>query len=82
MRPVPVLKDGYGSEVIQNGKRVLTRQYEFTNIHNEPVLIQEHSWGHTKAVPGHGAEPHFNIRLIDGSKINGSEIKGHYNFPR
>lgn len=29
------------------------------------LLIQEHSLGHGKATPLHGAEPHFNVRPVE-----------------
>jgi hypothetical protein len=44
-------------------------------------MIQEHSQGHAKATPNHGAEPHFNVRPIDN--IDTGSVKGthgHYNF--
>ncbi|WP_258129670.1 HNH/endonuclease VII fold putative polymorphic toxin [Flavobacterium columnare] len=77
-----VLEDGYGSPVIgKNGTPVQTRNYEFKNAKGETITIQEHSLGHTKATPNHGAEPHFNVRdsnLRTGS-VEGTH--GHYNFP-
>ena len=41
--------------MMEGGYPVETRQYKFLNDRGEAVLIQEHSWGHKKAVPGHGA---------------------------
>lgn len=51
------------------------------------MVIQEHSLGHAKATPLHGAEPHFNVRpvepitgkVLDTGSVTGTH--GHYNFP-
>lgn len=76
------LEDGYGGYVRgQNGLPVEVRQYHFTNRHGAQVVIQEHSLGHIKATPMHGAEPHFNVRPIEN--LNTGSIAGthgHYNF--
>ncbi len=83
----PDLMDGYGKRILDdNGKVVRTREYEFTNIDGKAVYIQEHSLGHAKATPLHGAEPHFNVRPIDGLSgevLNAGSVPGthgHYNF--
>ncbi|WP_379060400.1 HNH/endonuclease VII fold putative polymorphic toxin [Pectobacterium brasiliense] len=60
-----------------------TRQYEFVNNKGEKIFIQEHSLGHTKATPLHGADPHFNVRPSDN--LNTGSVPGthgHYNFLR
>lgn len=51
------------------------------------LLIQDHSLGHAKATPLHGAEPHFNVRpvepltgeILDTGSVLGTH--GYYNFP-
>lgn len=66
---------------IKNYRRVTTRNYYFINGKGEPIVIQEHSYGHKKAVPLHGAEPHFNVRSairIEKDHVEGTH--GHYNF--
>ena len=77
------LKDGLGRTVKGLiGRPIQTRNYEFKGKNNEPITIQEHSLGHTKATTGHGAEPHFNVRPIDN--LNTGHVEGtygHYNFP-
>ncbi|WP_422399004.1 RHS repeat-associated core domain-containing protein [Xenorhabdus griffiniae] len=82
------LGDGYGGVVRNpNGTPVTTRQYHFKDQKGNTIIIQEHSRGHAKATPLHGAEPHFNVRPID--KISGKILDtgsvegthGHYNFP-
>ncbi len=82
------LGDGYGGYVRNaNGTPIEVRQYHFTNADEVPVVIQEHSLGHIKATPLHGAEPHFNIRPVDpvaGNVLDTGSIPGthgHYNFP-
>ena len=79
----PQLEDGYGSPVIgADGAPVTTRQYHFRNIDGEEVLIQEHSYGHDKATPKRGAEPHFNVRPPDNPRTGSVPgTHGHYNFP-
>nr|WP_034947363.1 HNH/endonuclease VII fold putative polymorphic toxin [Gilliamella apicola] len=78
------LEDGYGNKIIgKNGRPIDTRNYEFKGKNNEIITIQEHSLGHTKATPGHGAEPHFNVRPIDNLNTGHVEdTHGHYNFPK
>jgi hypothetical protein len=82
------LGDGYGGIVRNsNGTPVTTRQYHFKDQNGKTVVIQEHSRGHAKATPLHGAEPHFNVRPVD--KVTGQVLDtgsvpgthGHYNFP-
>ncbi|TDB43187.1 RHS repeat-associated core domain-containing protein, partial [Photorhabdus khanii] len=82
------LKDGYGDFVRDpKGAPVETRQYHFRDKKGAEVIIQEHSLGHAKATPMHGAEPHFNVRPVDPKtgKIldtrNVPDTHGHYNFP-
>lgn len=78
----PIQDDGYGNPIIKNGIPVTTRQYHFKNIRGNEILIQEHSYGHVKAVAGKGLEPHFNVRPIDNPNtgyVPGTY--GHYNFP-
>ena len=76
------LKDGSGSKILNDdGSPVMTREYHYNTNNGDPVIIQEHSLGHEKAVPLRGAEPHFNLRPSDnpttGSVMNSH---GHYNF--
>jgi RHS repeat-associated protein len=76
------LGDGYGDRVRdKNGIPLKTRQYHFKDQNGSSVVIQEHSLGHAKAIPLHGAEPHFNVRPAKNMKtgdIPGTH--GHYNF--
>jgi RHS repeat-associated protein len=44
----PNLLDANKNMIIQRGLAVKTRQYEFINSRGEAVLIQEHSWGHSR----------------------------------
>ena len=78
------LEDGHGNTVLgPNYEPVTTRNYHYTNIDGKPVIIQEHSMGHEKATPCHGAEPHFNVRPIDNPRTGSfPSTHGHYNFPR
>ena len=80
----PHLEDGQGNKIkYPNGELVLTREYHYLNKNGEEVVIQEHSWGHSKATPGHGSEPHFNTRKASNlSNGNFPGTHGHYNFPR
>lgn len=74
---------GYGKKVLDSkGMPIQTRNYEF-ECYDKKIVIQEHSLGHVKATPGHGADPHFNIRPIDN--LNTGHVAGthgHYNFPK
>ncbi len=81
------LGDGNGGFVRDaSGVPVETRQYHYKNKSGAAVVIQEHSLGHAKATPLHGAEPHFNVRPTDsgtGEILNTSTASGahgHYNF--
>jgi len=77
----PFLEDGYGNLVMKNGQPVTFREYHFKNNKGETVVIQEHSLGHTKATPQHGADPHFNVRPIDNTRTGSVPgTHGHYNF--
>ncbi|MBP2195840.1 RHS repeat-associated core domain-containing protein [Pantoea cypripedii] len=82
------LGDGYGDFVRnKNGTPIETRQYHFKGEDGATIVIQEHSLGHVKATPLHGAEPHFNVRpiypetnkVLDTGSVSGTH--GHYNFP-
>ncbi|NRD75045.1 RHS domain-containing protein [Shewanella sp. VB17] len=54
---IPMLDESY--------KKIQTREYHFTNIYDEKVVIQEHSLGHSD-FPGSASEkPHFNVREYD-----------------
>ncbi|MGY3912081.1 RHS repeat-associated core domain-containing protein [Aeromonas piscicola] len=78
----PELLDGDGRVIMgTNNQPITTKQYEFINTKGENIFIQEHSLGHAKATPGHGLEPHFNIRPSDNLNT-GSVLgtHGHYNF--
>ncbi|HGE8357329.1 TPA: HNH/endonuclease VII fold putative polymorphic toxin, partial [Serratia marcescens] len=76
------LLDGKGNKILDaNGTPIQVRQYHYTNREGVPIVIQEHSLGHTKATALHGAEPHFNVRPIDN--LNTGSVPGthgHYNF--
>jgi RHS repeat-associated protein len=76
------LLDGSKNKIVdKDGKLIETRNYEFTNIKGETIVIQEHSLGHPKATPGHGADPHFNVRPISNTQTGHVEgTHGHYNF--
>ena len=67
-----------GGHVIkdENGKIVMTREYEYTNRFGKKVLIQEHVFPHI------GSEgPHFNVRPIDKPRTGVFEgTKAHYPF--
>lgn len=50
------LGDGYGVYMRdKNGIPIETRQYHFKDGNGSTVVIQEHSLGHAKATPLHGA---------------------------
>ncbi|SDK90451.1 HNH/Endo VII superfamily nuclease toxins [Pseudomonas libanensis] len=78
------MKDMRGREILSNdGKPILTREYEFTRANSQKIVIQEHSVGHKFGAPGglgdQGA--HFNLRPIGDTrhgKLKGA--KDHYNF--
>lgn len=79
---------GCGNSVLNaNDILVQARQYHYRNKQGLVIVIQEHSMGHIKATPLHGAKPHFNVRSVD--KITGQILDtgsvpgthGHYNFP-
>ncbi|MFV9671137.1 HNH/endonuclease VII fold putative polymorphic toxin, partial [Pantoea sp. KXB25] len=76
------LLDGYSKKVLdKKGMPVQLRQYHFEAKNGKTVVLQEHSLGHEKATPLHGAEPHFNVRPI--TNLNTGSIPGthgHYNF--
>lgn len=51
-----MLGDGYGVYMRnKNGIPIETRQYHFKDGNGSTVEIQEHSLGHAKATPLHGA---------------------------
>jgi hypothetical protein len=79
----PSLRDGNGNTMIaKNGQPIKTRQYEFIDKNKKSIFIQEHSLGRSKAEPGHGAEPHFNVRPSNNPNTGHvSGTHGHYNFP-
>lgn len=57
------------------------RQCGFRKADGEIIYIQEHSHGHEKATPGHGMEPHLNVRPIGKEKTGHLPgTHGHYNF--
>ncbi|WP_240348997.1 HNH/endonuclease VII fold putative polymorphic toxin [Pectobacterium versatile] len=76
------LLDGDGNKIINDkGMPIQAREYHYTNKDGVPVVIQEHSLGHSKATPLHGADPHFNVRPIDNLKTGSFPgTHGHYNF--
>ncbi|PLY45580.1 hypothetical protein F153LOC_08095 [Lelliottia sp. F153] len=58
----PNLPDGSGNTIFNNNRQpIKTRQFKFNTGKDKPLLIQENSLGHSKAKPGHGAEPHFSV---------------------
>lgn len=60
----------------ENGKRIMTREYDYTREDGTTVVIQEHSDGH----PGHKT-PHFNVRPAGKTRIGTVEgTKAHYDF--
>ncbi|MEQ7922637.1 RHS repeat-associated core domain-containing protein [Xanthomonas sp. WHRI 1810A] len=76
------LEDGYGDYVYKkNWEIVQTRDYHFVSNKGSTVIIQEHNYGHIKAEPLRGAEPHFNVRPSDNMRTGSIEgTHGHYNF--
>ncbi|MFY1663991.1 RHS repeat-associated core domain-containing protein [Pseudomonas sp. Pseu.R1] len=74
----PYLEDGYGGYVYKDYKKIQTRSYHFMTNDGKKLIIQDHSYGHVKAMPKHGAEPHFNVRPIDKPQ-NGS-VEGTYGY--
>ena len=78
------MKDMRGREILSNdGKPILTREYEFTRENSQRVVIQEHSAGHKFGAPGgigdQGA--HFNLRPIENTRHGKlKDAKDHYNF--
>ncbi|MFK3795297.1 RHS repeat-associated core domain-containing protein [Pseudomonas sp. NPDC088444] len=76
----PYLEDGYGGYVYKDYKKIQTRSYHFMTNDGKKLIIQDHSYGHVKAMPKHGAEPHFNVRPIDKPQNGSVEgTYGHYN---
>jgi RHS repeat-associated protein len=77
---VPMRQAEYeGGHVIKdvNGNVIMTREYHYTNMYGEKIVIQDHSAGHAKG--GQGA--HFNVRPED--KIRTGSVDGtkdHYPF--
>ena len=60
---VPMRKPDYlgGGPVMVDGRRVMTREYHFTNTNGDKIVIQEHTAGHS--FDGGGSKgPHFNVR--------------------
>ncbi len=75
------LMDGYGGYVYKAGRMVYTREYYFLDVKGARLMIQDHSYGHLKATPLRGAEPHFNVRPIINPKTgNVGGTHGHYNY--
>ncbi|MGH8418852.1 MAG: HNH/endonuclease VII fold putative polymorphic toxin [Pseudomonas sp.] len=75
------LLDGYGGYVYKNGRIAHTRDYYFLDVKGARLIIQDHSYGHSKAVPLRGAEPHFNIRpFTNPTTGNVKGTHGHYNY--
>ena len=66
-----------------DGKTILTREYEFTRENGSEIVIQDHSVVHKFGAPeGRGDQgPHFNLRPIGNTrtgKIAGT--RDHYYF--
>lgn len=76
------LDDGKGNKILNSqGKPVTAREYHYTTKDGKPIIIQEHSRGHTKATAGHGAEPHLNVRPVTNTRTGDVPgTHGHYNF--
>nr|WP_288421496.1 RHS repeat-associated core domain-containing protein [uncultured Acinetobacter sp.] len=75
------LDDGYGNKVMKDGQPVTTRNYHYTSTDGKHIVIQEHTYGHTKAEKNKGLEPHINVRPIENTKtgyVPGTY--GHYNI--
>lgn len=76
------LDDGYGNKILDRfGNPVQAREYVFRKDNGEIIIIQEHSYGHPKATPGHGIEPHINVRPEGGERTGSVPgTHGHYNY--
>ncbi|GKT27140.1 RHS repeat-associated core domain-containing protein [Acidovorax sp. SUPP3334] len=76
------LDDGNGNKIFDaKGRPVTAREYHYVSKDGKPVVIQEHSLGHTKATKGHGMEPHFNVRPVTNTRTGDvAGTHGHYNF--
>ncbi|MCU1727097.1 HNH/endonuclease VII fold putative polymorphic toxin [Pseudomonas sp. 7P_10.2_Bac1] len=65
------------------GKPILTREYQFTRADGSIIVIQDHSAGHRFSAPGNaGDQPaHLNLRPIENTrngKVDGA--RDHYYF--
>jgi hypothetical protein len=58
------MTDRWGNRITdQNGNDILTREYHYSRPGKDPVIIQEHSAGHSFGQGGVGDQgPHFNVR--------------------
>jgi RHS repeat-associated protein len=73
------MKDGTGRTIMNpsTGRPVETRQYHFTNMRGETVVVQDHGAGH----PSFGIDSHFNVR--PGNNLRTGSVPGtqaHYFF--
>ncbi|MGP5403102.1 HNH/endonuclease VII fold putative polymorphic toxin, partial [Pseudomonas helleri] len=65
------------------GKPILTREYQFTRADGSIIVIQDHSAGHRFSAPGNAGDQaaHLNLRPIENTrngKVDGA--RDHYYF--
>ncbi|WP_455827938.1 RHS repeat-associated core domain-containing protein, partial [Pseudomonas kilonensis] len=78
------MKDIRNNEILSNdGKPILSREYEFSREKGSKIVIQEHSAGHKFGAPGGAGDQgaHFNLRPIRNTrtgKLTGAS--DHYYF--
>lgn len=66
---------------MKDGQPVTTRNYHYTNVDAKQIVIQEHTYGHTKAEKNKGLEPHFTVRQIHNTQTGSVPgIYVHYNI--
>ncbi|NUP22758.1 MAG: hypothetical protein HOZ81_43210 [Streptomyces sp.] len=62
IRRVP-MTDRTGTQIMDGGKPVMTREYVYTRRDGSRVIIQDHSYGHDFKEGGVGNQgPHYNVR--------------------
>jgi hypothetical protein len=78
------MTDKTGESILNNeGKPILTREYQYTRADGSKVIIQDHSAGHQYNEPGNKGDQtaHLNLRPIENTrtgKVPGA--KDHYYF--
>ena len=78
------MTDKAGESILNNeGKPILTREYQYTRADGSKVIIQDHSAGHQYHELGNKGDQkaHFNLRPIENTrtgKVLGA--KDHYYF--